>query len=114
MGDQDLKGYTTYHYSRSDCSGQAASVTHYGTDATCEKISDSSSLVRWVSAADCTDVPAEWCCPVHSDDCNTCYASSTCGNKCYWFPNSGTRCQADESGTGCSNDNDNSTSVKQA
>ena len=41
------------------------------------------------------------CCAAHSDDCATCYDSSTCNAACYWFPGSATKCQADSSGSTC-------------
>ena len=41
------------------------------------------------------------CCAAYNDDCATCYAGSTCDGKCYWFPDSATKCQADSSGGSC-------------
>ena len=116
VGDQDMTGYSVYRYDGATdptCSGQAKEVDHYTDLNQCISESSTKSYVKWISTAGCTDLPGKWCCPAHSDSCSVCYASSTCGNKCYWFPNSFTRCQADSSGGSCNNDNDKST-VKDA
>jgi hypothetical protein len=101
VADQDLGGFTWFFYDKSDshCSGQATKVAHYDQTDECQQGGSGYSFVRWISLVGCTDLPARWCCPAVTD-CSTCYGGA-CGNKCYWFPGSYTKCQADNSGSSC-------------
>jgi hypothetical protein len=51
-----------------------------------EKTTSSSCPQGWKPSAYNFGMVGPGCCSAYRNDCLTCYASSTCGGACYWFP----------------------------